>query len=39
MHFRIANPDDSGLWLSGYYDGKSGTSLLDPEGMQAGLKS
>jgi hypothetical protein len=39
MHFQIANPDDIGLWLSGYYNGKSGTSLLDREGMKAGVKS
>jgi len=39
MHFHIANPDDIGQWLSGYYSGKSGNLLLDRERMKARLKT
>jgi hypothetical protein len=35
LHFQIANPDDIGLWLSGYYNGKSGNLLLAMEGAKA----
>jgi hypothetical protein len=37
-HFHIANLDAIALWPSGYYDGKSGSLLLDTEGMNARVK-
>jgi len=36
MHFQIANVRDIGLWLSGYYNGKS-SHLLLVEGIEAKL--
>ena len=38
MHFHIAKPDDIGLWLSGYYNGKMGHTLLDTERMKSRVK-
>ena len=38
MHFHIAKPDDIGLWLSGYYNGKMGHTLLDTEKMKSRVK-
>jgi len=38
MHFHIAKPDDIGLWLSGYYNGKMGHTLLDTQRMKARVK-
>jgi len=36
LHFQIANPDDIGLWLSGYYNGKSGNLARYERGESKG---
>jgi|EndMetStandDraft_7_1072992.scaffolds.fasta_scaffold1771674_1 acid stress chaperone HdeB len=38
MHFHIAKPDDIGLWLSGYYNGKMGSTVLDTQTMKRRVK-
>jgi len=38
MHFHIAKPDDIGLWLSGYYNGKVGHTVLDTQRMKSRVK-
>jgi acid stress chaperone HdeB len=31
LAFKVADPRDIGLWLSGYYHGKQGSTILQPQ--------
>lgn len=33
--YKITNPDNIALWLSGYHNGKRGNTVLDTQGMKA----
>src|SRR5262245_23106096 len=33
--YRIATPRDIAIWLSGYYNGKRGNTVLDTEGLDS----
>src|SRR3954453_3985574 len=36
--YKIADPDQIAAWLSGYYNGKRGNTLLDMEGLKISLR-
>lgn len=33
--FKVADPRDIAIWLSGYYHGKRGTTLVDEQALQS----
>jgi acid stress chaperone HdeB len=33
--YKITNPQNIALWLSGYYNGKRGNTVLDTQGLNA----
>ena len=33
--YKIASPQEIALWLSGYYNGKRGNTVIDTEGLKA----
>jgi hypothetical protein len=33
--YKVANPRDIAIWLSGYYNGHRGNTMLDPQAMAA----
>ena len=35
---KITNPDNIAMWLSGYYNGKRGNTILDTQGPRRELK-
>jgi len=36
--YKITNPDNIAMWLSGYYNGKRGNTVLDTQGLAANSK-
>ena len=34
MAFKVADPRDIGIWLSGYYHGKQGSTVMEPERLK-----
>jgi acid stress chaperone HdeB len=34
LSFKVADPRDIGIWLSGYYHGKQGNTVLEPERLK-----
>ena len=32
---KVANPDKVAIWLSGFYNGKSGNTVIDPQKFEA----
>ncbi len=36
--YKITNPDNIAMWLSGYYNGKRGNTILDTQGLAASTK-
>jgi acid stress chaperone HdeB len=36
--YKITNPQNIAIWLSGYYNGKRGTTILDTQGLIANAK-
>jgi len=36
--YKITNPDNIAMWLSGYYNGKRGNTILDTQGLAANTK-
>jgi len=36
--YKITNPDNIAMWLSGYYNGKRGNTILDTQGLAANSK-
>jgi acid stress chaperone HdeB len=32
---KVANPDKVGIWLSGFYNGKSGNTVIDPQKLES----
>ena len=35
---RVVNPDKIAIWLSGYYNGKRGNTVIDTQGLDANSK-
>ncbi|HXW25008.1 MAG TPA: HdeA/HdeB family chaperone [Xanthobacteraceae bacterium] len=33
--YKIASPQDIALWLSGFYNGKRGNTIIDPQALKA----
>jgi len=33
--FKVANPDQIALWISGYYNGKRGNTVIDVEKLRS----
>ncbi len=36
--YKITDPQNIAIWLSGYYNGKRGNTVLDTQGLQANAK-
>ena len=36
--YKITNPQNIAMWLSGYYNGKRGNTILDAQGLNANVK-
>src|ERR1043166_5421554 len=36
--YKITNPDNIAMWLSGYYNGRRGNTILDTQGLAANTK-
>jgi acid stress chaperone HdeB len=36
--YKITNPQNIAIWLSGYYNGKRGNTILDTQGLAANAK-
>jgi hypothetical protein len=36
--YKITNPRDIAIWLSGYYNGHRGNTMLDPQELRANAK-
>jgi acid stress chaperone HdeB len=36
--YKLTNPQNIALWLSGYYNGKRGNTVVDTQGMTANAK-
>jgi acid stress chaperone HdeB len=36
--YKITNPQNIALWLSGYYNGKRGNTVLDTQGLTADIQ-
>jgi acid stress chaperone HdeB len=34
LNFAVADPRDIAIWLSGYYHGKRGSSILEPQALK-----
>ena len=37
--YKITNPQNIAMWLSGYYNGKRGNTILDAQGLNANVKN
>ena len=38
LGYKITNPQNIAIWLSGYYSGTRGNTMLDTQGLQADIK-
>jgi acid stress chaperone HdeB len=36
--YKITNPQNIAIWLSGYYNGKRGNTIIDTQGLDANTK-
>ena len=36
--YKVANPDNIALWLNGYYNGKKGNTIIEPERFKDNAK-
>jgi acid stress chaperone HdeB len=36
--YKVAKPDNIAMWLSGYYNGTRGNTVLDAQGLTANVK-